>query len=114
MLLPLELHVIQHLSPLALGCLASTCKSLRSLLTSQLLDREWWHRAVVDKLGSRHPVLQAQSAPPSREALRSAIEQYSRASTNMQAGRYSESEPCCLVSDPSCTVLLSVSRRTTA
>ncbi|KAK9798892.1 hypothetical protein WJX73_002132 [Symbiochloris irregularis] len=78
----LDHHVIQHLSVEALGSLACTCKSLRTLLQSE-------QRTTLTKLGPQHPVLH--QPLPSRQALRDAVQQYTHAGINMKTGSYAES-----------------------
>ncbi|KAK9793207.1 hypothetical protein WJX73_007292 [Symbiochloris irregularis] len=62
---------------------------MRALLNGNLLERDWWHTAALDKLGPMHPAVQStQGTPPSRDTLRVALRRYASASTQMQAGIY--------------------------
>lgn len=87
--LPLQ-HIVTLLSPDAVGRLACTCKSLRDLVYSNLLDQAWWTRVAAARLGTQHPVLIAEDQPgPS--ILRAAMSQCARASAGIVAGKYLQS-----------------------
>ncbi|KAK9793201.1 hypothetical protein WJX73_004817 [Symbiochloris irregularis] len=89
MRLPLELSITPQLPVEAVANLTCTCRSLRFLLRSNFLERDWWHQVALEKLGPMHPVLRSTTGlPASRDALRAAVDHYASASARMQAGIY--------------------------